>query len=70
MEKTVGSYMIKSPYVASSDSSLQEALELLVECAIRHLPIVDDGRLIGLISERDLRAALALPKRISSRWAT
>lgn len=62
MKKTIGSYMVKSPYVGLADSSLLEALELLVECGIRHLPIVEQGRLIGLVSERDLRAAMALPQ--------
>ncbi len=62
MEKSIGAFMIKSPYVGDSGMGLQEALELLLECGVRHLPIVEDGKLTGLVSERDLRACTALPQ--------
>ncbi len=62
MEKSIGEFMIKSPYVGEAEMSLQEALEFLVECGVRHLPIVEEGKLIGLVSERDLRACSALPQ--------
>lgn len=62
MEKQVGNYMVKSPYVCESDWGLQEALDFMTECEIRHLPVVDEGRLIGLISDRDLRAVISLPQ--------
>lgn len=34
-----------------------EALALCREKRIRHLPIVEDGRLVGVVSDRDLRSA-------------
>lgn len=62
MEKQVGNYMVKSPYVCESDWGLQEALDFMTESEIRHLPVVEDGRLIGLVSDRDVRAAISLPQ--------
>jgi acetoin utilization protein AcuB len=43
-----------SPVVVSSDRTLAEAHRLMRERKIRHLPVVDGGRLVGLVSQRDL----------------
>lgn len=61
MNKSIGSYMVKSPYVGDPDLGLKEAFELMKECNIRHLPVTSQDRLAGIVSERDLRAALTLP---------
>jgi acetoin utilization protein AcuB len=36
-------------------ATLAHALKLIEEHGFRHLPILDDGRLVGLVSERELR---------------
>jgi CBS domain-containing protein len=41
------------------ESSVRLAMKLLVLDDIRHLPVVEDGRLVGIVSERDLRPLLA-----------
>jgi acetoin utilization protein AcuB len=51
---TVRKYMTVSPVVIASGKSLTEAHQLMREKKIRHLPVVDDGRLVGLVSQRDL----------------
>jgi acetoin utilization protein AcuB len=51
---TVRKYMTVSPVVITSGKSLAEAHQLMRERKIRHLPVVDDGRLVGLVSQRDL----------------
>jgi acetoin utilization protein AcuB len=40
-------------------TTLPEALRLVQQRGIRHLPVVDDGRLIGIVSDRDLKRAMA-----------
>lgn len=60
--KTIGSHMVKSPYTAEGEYTLKRALELMKECGIRHLPITENERLVGLVSERDIREALSLPQ--------
>jgi acetoin utilization protein AcuB len=51
---TVDRYMTANPVVISSDRTLAEAHRLMRDKKIRHLPVVDDGRLVGVVSQRDL----------------
>ncbi|MEW6262654.1 MAG: CBS domain-containing protein [Thermodesulfobacteriota bacterium] len=40
------------------ESGLEEAVRLMKEHDIRHLPVVEGDRLVGLVTERDVRSAL------------
>ena len=51
---TVQRYMSIGPVVISSDRTIAEAHRLMRERGIRHLPVVDGGALVGLLSQRDL----------------
>ncbi len=51
---TVQRHMTISPVVIDPRRTLAEAHRLMREKAIRHLPVVDEGRLVGLVSQRDL----------------
>jgi acetoin utilization protein AcuB len=42
-------------------TSLPEALRLVGQRGIRHLPVVDNGELVGIVSDRDLKRAMASP---------
>lgn len=57
----VSDIMTKNPVTARADASIGEVLELLYELDARHLPIIDDGQLAGIVSDRDLRT-YAVPK--------
>ena len=46
--------MTLGPVVVGSDLPLAEAHRLMRERNIRHLPVVDAGCLVGLVSQRDL----------------
>jgi len=50
--------MSPSPYVARSTDSVGEVIRVLSEADVRHLPIVDEGALVGIVSDRDLRTIL------------
>jgi acetoin utilization protein AcuB len=52
--QTVDRFMTVNPVAITSDRTLAEAHRLMREKGIRHLPVVDDGRLVGLVSQRDL----------------
>jgi len=41
-------------------ASLGEVLRILNRNEVRHVPVVEDERLVGIISDRDIKAALAL----------
>jgi acetoin utilization protein AcuB len=50
----------------SPEASVAEALTLCRERRIRHIPILEEGRLVGIVSDRDLRdasPALGEPER-------
>ncbi len=51
---TVHEFMSIAPVVVSSDRTLAEAHRLMRERNIRHLPVVDHGKLVGVVSQRDL----------------
>jgi CBS domain-containing protein len=53
----VGSYMTPAPAVLGPDSDLGEAARAMLELGVRHVPIVDHGRLLAVLSIRDLLAA-------------
>jgi acetoin utilization protein AcuB len=53
--------MTHDAVVVSPRHSLADALRLTRERRIRHLPVVDDGVLVGIISDRDVRTALPSP---------
>lgn len=62
----VRDWMSSDPVTVSVDDTVREARRLLDTEAVRHLPVVDDGRLAGIVSDRDValrepavRAALA-----------
>lgn len=54
----VDQYMTVNPVTVGPDTILHKALELLQTHRIRHLPVVDGKRLVGIISDRDLRPLL------------
>lgn len=47
--------MTKNPVAATELMSVAEALGLLYELDVRHLPVVRGRELVGIISDRDLR---------------
>jgi acetoin utilization protein AcuB len=53
--------MTPSPATVGSAASIAEALRLVREHRMRHLPVVDDGELVGIVSDRDLRLAMPSP---------
>lgn len=53
--------MTHDPVVVSPRHSLADALRLTRERRIRHLPVVDGGVLVGIVSDRDVRTALPSP---------
>jgi len=58
MKKTIPSiqkYMTTSPHSIGSDQSLEKAEKLMKEFGIRHLPVLADGKLCGVISDRDVK---------------
>src|SRR5687768_3948245 len=53
----VRSRMTANVLTVTPTTTLGEALRITREQGIRHLPVVDNGKLVGLLSDRDLRLA-------------
>ena len=47
--------MILDPVTVSSRNSVQEALDLMADFRVSGLPVVDDGKLVGILTNRDVR---------------
>lgn len=50
--------MTPNPRTLEVDASLGDAVELMAGYRIRHVPILDNGQVVGIISERDVKMAL------------
>ncbi len=50
----VAAYMTASPHSIGADQTLATARTLMRKHRIRHLPVMRAGKLIGLVSQRDL----------------
>ncbi|MFD1625757.1 cyclic nucleotide-binding/CBS domain-containing protein [Azospirillum griseum] len=49
----LGSVMTRCPVTTALDTSVGDALRCMTVNTLRHLPVVADGRVVGLISMRD-----------------
>ena len=52
--RTIASYMTKQPWSVQIDDSVIVAKHMMAERRIHHLPVLDGGRLVGMVTERDL----------------
>jgi acetoin utilization protein AcuB len=58
---TVRSVMTSAVLVVESQRPIAEAARIMIDHKIGALPVVDDGRLVGIITESDFVRALADP---------
>ena len=61
LDPPVTRYMSMSPCIVAPESTVAAALELMRRRGIRHLPVVRDGAMLGIVSDRDLSACRAVP---------
>jgi CBS domain-containing protein len=53
----VKDWMTPNPVCATAHTTLPEALQMMQERRIRRLPVVEQGRLVGIVTRGDLRGA-------------
>ena len=51
---TVGDYMARDVATLSPEASLDDAASKFSSLSVRRFPVLDDGRLVGILSRRDL----------------
>jgi CBS domain-containing protein len=58
-EARVREWMTSDPITLGQDASADEAAKIMLDNGFRHVPIVDEGRAVGIVSIRDV-----------ARWST
>lgn len=54
----VRDWMTPEPLFVHEETSIVDAYRLLMEYEIRHLPVLRDGKLVGIVSDRDIAKKL------------
>jgi acetoin utilization protein AcuB len=72
LDRRVDRWMTPDPLTLEPSAKVSDALELMESERIRHVPIVDRGRLVGIVSDRDVKRALpatepGMPAKVSRR---
>jgi acetoin utilization protein AcuB len=52
---TIQKYMTTTPHTIGSEQTIAKAASLMSEHHIRHLPVLHGGRLLGVLSDRDVK---------------
>jgi CBS domain-containing protein len=61
----VGDVMTTDIITTSPDTSVRDAARTMAQHWIRHLPVVENGQLVGIISQRDITGVFAALVRTS-----
>lgn len=61
-QETVRDWMTADPDVFSPDVEVREAAEWLLETGYRHMPVMENGELLGIVSIKDILWALSSPR--------
>ncbi len=65
---TVGEWMTKNPITIEQDASVIEAIHLLKEKSIRRLPVMNKGKLVGLVTEKMLYGYMPAKASSLDQW--
>lgn len=57
---TIQKYMTTSPHSIGIEQTLSKAHEMMREHGIRHLPVLHGGKLVGMLTDRDLHLVESL----------
>ena len=65
---TVRDIMTRPVITISPDSAIGPAIRLMRDGNFRRLPVVEAGKLVGIVTDRDLRQATNSPQVLRERW--
>ena len=60
--------MTKNPVTVDSETLILDALRIMKENSIRRLPVVESGRLVGIVTQKDLNEAAPAPTTRTSAY--
>ena len=58
--QAIGHWMTRGPQTVSPEATIEEAQRRMLDGSFRHLPVVDGGELVGMLSLRDI-SRVSLP---------
>ena len=64
----VSDLMTPKPITVGPETPMLEARQRMLEERIRHLVVVDDARVVGIVTDRDIRLNLPSPATSLSVW--
>lgn len=54
LDKEVGQYMTRDPVTCTGQCTVQEVMARMTEGRFRHMPVVEEGRLVGIVTIGDV----------------
>ena len=66
--RVVTDIMTANPVTVTPRNAIRTAINLMREGGYRRLPVVDRGKLVGIITDRDLRRAANSPFVVREQW--
>jgi acetoin utilization protein AcuB len=64
----VAEIMTANPITVTPRNAIRTAINLMREGGFRRLPVVDHNKLVGIITDRDLRRAANSPYVVREKW--
>jgi acetoin utilization protein AcuB len=65
---TVNDLMTVDPLTITSDTPLRRIFELMKREGCRQLPVLDGDRVVGIVTDRDIRLVMNSPIVLHERW--
>ena len=65
---TVNDLMTVIPYSVTPATSLRRVIEMMKSEGCRQFPVLENGKLVGIITDRDVRLVMNSPMVIHGRW--
>lgn len=62
--------MSRTVIVVDPDRSLDDCMAIMTERRVRHLPVIEQGRLVGVVSIGDVVKRLSTDQRVEIRYLT
>lgn len=55
----ISKYMTTTPNAINSESTVEEAREMMQKNKVRHLPVIKNKNVFGIVSDRDIKSVFA-----------
>lgn len=65
---TVNDLMTAIPNTVTRQTTLRQVIELMKAQSCRQLPVLENGKLVGIITDRDVRLVMNSPLVLHGRW--